>query len=102
VGAVNACADSVIIIDHLNGVPAASECLDAYDAVFVSIISWIEVMAGTSDADRIRTERGLAAFQVLDLSRNIARLAAGIRRERRLKLPDAIILATAGTTTSRS
>ena len=37
----------------------------------------------------------LSLFEVLSLSAAVADVAATIRRERRLKLPDAIILATA-------
>ena len=60
------------------------------------MITWIEVMAGARDAtEDKRTRELLRRFRVLPLTSEIAEIAASIRRERRLKLPDAIILATA-------
>jgi predicted nucleic acid-binding protein len=87
--------DSTILIDSLNGIPAATTLL-ASQASAVSVITYIEVLAGA----RTPTAEGqardlLRALDVLPLSADVASAAVAIRRERRLKLPDAIIYATA-------
>jgi predicted nucleic acid-binding protein len=88
--------DSTIVIDHLNGVPGARAAVrDAEDAA-VSIITWIEVLAGVHSMDEeAAARRFLGRFSIRALTAAIAERAIVIRRERRLKLPDAIILATA-------
>jgi predicted nucleic acid-binding protein len=93
---VRACFDSAILIDYLNGVNAASAAIRNVEDRLISVLTWIEVMAG------VRTEsetKGAAAllqlFTVVDVGLEVADLAAAIRRERRLKLADAVILATA-------
>ena len=55
----------------------------------------MEVMAGTDPTDEIATRSYLDFFSLLPLTSEIAERAAIIRRGSRLKLPDAVILATA-------
>ena len=88
--------DSDILIDFLNGVQFAADLIGQDGDRAVSIITWIEVSAGarTPEAERL-SQNLLSVFEVLGLSDAVADAAATIRRERRLKLPDAIILATA-------
>lgn len=93
---MNAVVDTNILIDNLNGVPAARTELSRYETVTISVISWIEVMAGVADdteADRLRAFLGTFARQ--ELTQEIADRAATIRRTTGLRLPDAIIRATA-------
>jgi len=88
--------DSNILIDLLNGVPEARDVLTGSGTPGISIVTWIEVMAGVRDDREERIARGLLdSLSVHPLSREIADEAVRVRRERRLKLPDAIILATA-------
>lgn len=88
--------DSVIFIDHLNGVPAASEALTAWSTPTASLITWIEVMVGaTNDEERAHVEDAFKGVEVVPVGAAIARFAVPIRQERRLRLPDALILATA-------
>ncbi len=92
---MDASADSVILIDHLNGVLAAGEALSRYETVFVSIGAWIEVMAGAVSSKQVQAARLLAGFEVVELDLEIAVATAELRRSSRLKIPDAVILATA-------
>lgn len=86
----------MIIIDHLNGIPAATEELERYDEPAMSIIAWMEVLAGVASEDeRAAADAAMLGIEVIDVDRAIADLALPIRRQHRLKLPDAIILATA-------
>lgn len=52
-------------------------------------------MAGTKQDDEAAIRRVLAGFDIVQLTSAIAEQAAIIRRERRIKLPDAMIQATA-------
>ena len=86
--------DSTILIDYLNGIPGAARAVRPDSSM--SIISWIEVLAGTrTDTDESIARAFLARLDVLDLSHAVAEEAVRVRRERRLKLPDAMIWATA-------
>jgi predicted nucleic acid-binding protein len=87
--------DTNILIDALSGLPAAMETIRARPDRAISIITWIEVMAGVTTANEAQTRDFLNAFPQLQITGVIANAAALIRRTYRLKLPDAIILATA-------
>ena len=87
--------DTNILIDDLCGLPQAKSEIARYTTQSISIISWMEVMAGTDDSDEAVTRAYLNSFRVVPISTSIAEAAASLRRTLRLKLPDAIILATA-------
>ena len=86
--------DTNILIDYLNGVPAARKELDLYESCAVSIVTWMEVMCGGDVEVEATTRAFLNRFTVLPASEGVAERAVKLRRERHLKLPDAIILAT--------
>lgn len=88
--------DSCILIDHLRGHrPATDFLLEAREAA-VSRITWIEVMAGArDDEDEARLRGLLAGFRVLPVDERVSEETVRLRRTRRLKVPDALILATA-------
>ena len=91
---VKALFDTNILIDYLNGVAAARRELDLYDSCAISIVTWMEVMCG-GELDLADTTRGfLNRFALIRIDQVIAGRAVVLRRERHLKLPDAIILAT--------
>lgn len=52
-------------------------------------------MAGATTANESETRRFLEEFIVLSIDEDVAERSVLIRRERRMKLPDAIIWATA-------
>jgi predicted nucleic acid-binding protein len=88
--------DSMIVIDALNGHRTAVEELLAPERGFISRVTWIEVLAGCRVADTERRAREvLSNLLLLEIDRVVSEQAAVIRRMTRLKLPDAIILATA-------
>ncbi len=88
--------DSNILIDALNGNERAEAELERVDNRWISRITWIEVMSGVNDQTLGATTLMLSAFQVDELDTEIAARAALLRTERRsLKLPDAVIFATA-------
>jgi predicted nucleic acid-binding protein len=101
VGTVSGAAvlfDTNILIDHLNGEGRATQEIGRSPGAAISIITWIEVMSGAAKPEEEALLRGfLANFQCLPITGAVAERAAENRRVRRIKLPDAIILATAET-----
>jgi predicted nucleic acid-binding protein len=96
VEAVSDLFDTNILIDHLNGIAKATKEIRRSGQAAISVITWIEVMTGAATADEEALLKSfLANFQSLPLTDAVAERAALNRREKRLKMPDAIILATA-------
>ena len=88
--------DSVILIDHFNGVPAAGAYLaSTRGEAAVSVITRAEVLAGFDAADAALAAALLDRFPTLGIDRTIADLAARLRREVRWKMPDALQAALA-------
>ncbi|MDR3279518.1 MAG: type II toxin-antitoxin system VapC family toxin [Synergistaceae bacterium] len=91
--------DTCILIDYLNGVALALETLKRYsEDPAISVITWMEVMVGAlrlDEAQQLTTRRFLARFLKLSVNDSVAERAVSIRGERKIKLPDAIIDATA-------
>ena len=88
--------DTNILIDYLNGIEAARTEIERPADRLVSIITWMEVLGGAGDDEEEEViEMFLRDFRVVDLTRRVARQAVGIRRVRRIRLPDAIVWASA-------
>ena len=87
--------DTNILIDYLNGVEDAKTELARYERPAISVISWIEVLAGTKPDLEAETRKFLAIFERIELSEAIADRAVALRRSLKMRVPDAIILATA-------
>jgi|ETNmetMinimDraft_15_1059895.scaffolds.fasta_scaffold79257_2 hypothetical protein len=93
---MNVLLDSCILIDFLSGREAAREYLAEAEGAAISRITWMEVMVGADSAEEEAAIRGfLSAFDVLPVGGPVAEEAVILRRTRRMKLPDAIIFATA-------
>ena len=89
--------DTNILIDYLRGIPQARAECDRHADRAVSIVTWMEVMAGSTDANDADTRSFLLNFSTLPLDADVAERACLLRRTNRVKLPDAIIQATAET-----
>ena len=87
--------DSVILIDHLNGVAAATRYLRTLDGAHISVITRAEVLAGVDENAKVPVESLLARYATLPIDRPAADLAAQLRRKHRWKLPDAFQAALA-------
>ena len=88
--------DTNIVIDVLHNRPVAWAEVRQATRVWISRMTWIEVMSGVPDAAGVETERFLALFGMCEIGEEIARRAAALRHQRKgLKSPDAIILASA-------
>lgn len=94
---MRAIIDSDVLVDYLQGSPEAAAELARYEELCISLVSWMEVMVGVS-ADPNEEEscrRFLGSFRVLPVTMEVAERAVRLRRSHRLKLPDAIIWASA-------
>ena len=93
---VTALFDTNILIDYLVGREAAAAELRRYRRRLISIVTVMEVLAGAQGAeDEDVIELFLRDFQVVELTRRVAVDAIQLRRAHRVRLPDAIIWASA-------
>src|SRR5437868_4116998 len=74
----------------------ARDELARYQGVSISHMTWMEVMAGATPGEEERRTRAfLRRFDVRPIDEAVAERAVTLRRARRIRLPDAIIWATA-------
>ena len=89
-------ADTNILIDYLGGVDAAREEIARHDDPAISAVTWMEVMVGAADEEETARLRSfLSGFRLVPIDEAVSELAVAIRREHRIRLPDAIIWASA-------
>jgi predicted nucleic acid-binding protein len=82
--------DTDIFIDHLRG---TAELRPGKHRLYYSVVTRAELFAGTSA--RARASLLLSPFRELPVDREVAERAGRIRRETGIRLPDALIAATA-------
>ncbi len=88
--------DSVIVIDHLNGIEAATAFLaENAGRTYLSVITRAEVLAGTEKGDVSTVKQFLDEFSTLEVTSEIADAAAALRRTHGWRLPDALQAALA-------
>jgi predicted nucleic acid-binding protein len=95
---VNAVIDTNVFVDLAQRSEAAAQELERYDRLLVSRITWIEFLVGARNQDE--EDRRRAIFhdvEVVEMDGTVAAETILIRKNTRLKLPDAIIWATART-----
>lgn len=83
--------DSDILVDHLRG---HRRFTAGTDEVFVSVITRAELFAGRATEER-RVRQLLEPFSEVSVDASIAERAGRLRRGLGMRLPDAIIAATA-------
>ena len=75
---------------------AAREEIERHRHRLISVVTWMEVLAGPrNDDEEDVIELFVRDFRVVELTRQVARSAVQIRRAHRVRLPDAIIWASA-------
>lgn len=88
--------DTNIIIDYLNGHAKARVEFEAVRRPVVSIVTWMEVLVGVPEDVRPMVEEFFQdSCDVISVDDQIARHAVAFRAKKKLKLLDAIVLATA-------
>jgi hypothetical protein len=80
----------------LNGVEAARTEIAEQPDRLISAVTWMEVLIGIrAEGEEDVVEMFLRDFKVVDLTRRVSREAVALRRTRRIRLPDAIVWASA-------
>jgi predicted nucleic acid-binding protein len=94
---LNRLLDSVILIDHFNGIPKATEYLRKLipERTAISVITRAEILVGFEGQSADKAILLLDQFTLLSIERDIADKAAGLRRVHGWKLPDAFQAALA-------
>jgi predicted nucleic acid-binding protein len=89
--------DTNILIDLFNNRVEAADAIDRTASHrAISLITWMEVMVGARKyGHEVKTAAVMSAFEVIDVTREIAERSVLLRERHGMKLPDAIILATA-------
>lgn len=88
--------DTNILIDFSHQDPRAQDIIRRFPMRLVSVVTWVEFLTGIPDA-RLDMSRAFLqdVFEVIYPDASIYEKTLEIRRQRRLKLPDAMIYATA-------
>lgn len=83
--------DSVILIDHLNGIEQATQFILGLnnEETAISVITRAEVLVGIDDEKVQIIKAFLDQFQTLIINKHIADYSAKLRRRYGWKLPDA-------------
>jgi len=92
---MKACFDTNIVIDALNGLEEADQEYRRYERVLISRITWMEVLIGAKNDEASLRDFLEKQFEIVPLEIQVAEEAVQLRRSHPLRLPDAIIWATA-------
>jgi predicted nucleic acid-binding protein len=87
--------DTNILIDYLGGIAPARDELARYREPAISIVSWMEVLIGAAAEVEPGTRRFLSRFTIVEIDMAVAERAVLVRSSSRMRLPDAIIQASA-------
>jgi predicted nucleic acid-binding protein len=88
--------DTNILVECIYGVEKAVEEMGRYEKIAVSRVVWIEFLTGAKTAEKEIHRRSLLdELRLIEIDGAISEEAILLRQRTRLKLPDAIILATA-------
>lgn len=94
---VSALFDTNVIIDFFRGYEPARQELHRFERRLISVVTRMEVLVGSSPESDGPVRRFLATFEAVPLDEEVIEAAITLRRERRIKLPDAIVWASART-----
>lgn len=81
--------DSVILIDHLNGISKATNWLSKNKNTYISVITRAEILSGAASEELHSIKALLDSFLCLVIDSPTADKAAELRKKHGLKLPDA-------------
>lgn len=88
--------DTNILIEYSNGNMEAQRVVRTTPGRYISRTTWIEFLVGVPISARARFKSFLVHnFEVIECDEELSDYIIDIRREKRLKLPDATIYATA-------
>jgi predicted nucleic acid-binding protein len=93
----NILIDSNIIIYLSKGTLSIDEVFEENSHYYISLITYMEILSYnfTSKSEEEFIKNLLSLFEVIDISKEIAQNVILLKKIRKIKLPDAIIVATA-------
>jgi predicted nucleic acid-binding protein len=93
----SAVLDSNVIIDISKGIVSMYDMIHEYDFLYTSVISYVETLGYNFEdvEERETVEQILAHLEIVELNKEIGDVAIGYRKKKKIKLPDAFVLATA-------
>ena len=89
--------DSNVIIDAVRNLVDIEKSIFQFKHVYISLITYIEVLGYNfkDENEKLLTEQLLGMFEIINPDIEIADLTVGYRKVKKIKVPDALILATA-------
>lgn len=89
--------DSNVIIDAVRKLIDIEKSIFQFKCVYISLITYIEVLGYTfkDENEKLITTQILGMFEIINPDLEIADLTISYRKMKKIKIPDAIILATA-------
>jgi predicted nucleic acid-binding protein len=83
--------DSVIIIDHLNGIDKATQFISSLhpEKTAISVITRAEILVGIEDEQKGLVKALLDQYHIFNIDKAVADLSAELRKAHHWKLPDA-------------
>ena len=89
--------DSVILIDHLNGIEKSTKFILGLnpDEIAISVITRAEILVGIEETSEEQVRAFLDQYYLLPIDKATADLAASLRKRHGWKLPDAFQAALA-------
>ncbi|RMF44015.1 MAG: type II toxin-antitoxin system VapC family toxin, partial [Deltaproteobacteria bacterium] len=78
---MKALLDTNILIDYLKGFEQARKEMNRHERLLISLISWMEVMAGATPEEEPLVRSFLSGFEPVPVSPEIAERAVAIRRD---------------------
>ena len=93
---MSALRDTNVLLDYHAASDAARDERSRHNDPAIRTVTWMEVMGGAADdRESARLRWFLSGFTRVPIDEEVSELAVAIRREHRLRLPDAIIWASA-------
>jgi predicted nucleic acid-binding protein len=92
---VKALFDTNILIDYLNGIAAANQEITRHADSAISVITWMEVMVGATAQTESTLLAWLSGFAMVPIDARVSEIAVVLRKQYRMRLPDAIVWASA-------
>lgn len=92
---VKALFDTNILIDYLNGIAAANQEITRHADSAISVITWMEVMVGATAQTESTLRAWLSGFTMVPIDARVSEIAVVLRKQYRMRLPDAIVWASA-------
>ena len=88
--------DTNILIDYLNGETQAKTEIALYEKHLISLVTQIEILLGAKTTeDEAQLRKFLSHFALCPVTPEIADFTIKLRQQHRLRIPDAMIWATA-------